>query len=204
MRLTSKNNRFYDLFTASAANIAEAADLLGTLMLSAPEERPALARQLTLLEHRGDDLTHDIMHTLNTSFITPFDREDVALLAGRLDDVVDDMEAAGDLTVLYQIGSLPEAVQTQADLLREAAAVTARAMPNLRTLSRLERYWIEINEIENRADAVYHGLLADLFRGRQEPMTVIKIKEVVDQLESAADAFERAANVVQSIAAKES
>jgi uncharacterized protein len=204
MRLTPRNTQFYDMFTAAANNALDAAVVLTQLVNADAAKRPELARQLTDLEHVGDHATHDIMRALNTSFITPFDREDIAYLAGRLDDVVDDIEAASDLTVLYRLGELPTAVHQQARLLEEAARVTSEAMGRLKTLQRLEDYWITINEIENRADAVYRALLADLFNSGSDVITMIKIKEVVDQLESAADAFEHVANVVQSIAAKES
>jgi uncharacterized protein len=204
MRLTPRNTQFYDMFTAAANNALDAAVVLTQLVNADAAKRPELARQLTDLEHVGDHATHDIMRALNTCFITPFDREDIAYLAGRLDDVVDDIEAAGDLTVLYRLGELPTAVHQQARLLEEAARVTSEAMGRLKTLQRLEDYWITINEIENRADAVYRALLADLFNSGSDVITMIKIKEVVDQLESAADAFEHVANVVQSIAAKES
>jgi uncharacterized protein len=204
MRLTPRNTQFYDMFAAAANNALDAAVVLTQLVNADAAKRPELARQLTDLEHVGDHATHDIMRALNTSFITPFDREDIAYLAGRLDDVVDDIEAAGDLTVLYRLGELPTAVHQQARLLEEAARVTSEAMGRLKTLQRLEDYWITINEIENRADAVYRALLADLFNSGSDVITMIKIKEVVDQLESAADAFEHVANVVQSIAAKES
>ena len=204
MRLTPRNTQFYDMFTAAANNALDAAVVLTQLMNADAAKRPELARQLTDLEHVGDHATHDIMRALNTCFITPFDREDIAYLAGRLDDVVDDIEAASDLTVLYRLGELPTAVHQQARLLEEAARVTSEAMGRLKTLQRLEDYWITINEIENRADAVYRALLADLFNSGSDVITMIKIKEVVDQLESAADAFEHVANVVQSIAAKES
>jgi predicted phosphate transport protein (TIGR00153 family) len=168
------------------------------------DQRPELARQLKDLEHVADHTTHDIMRALNTSFITPFDREDIAVLAARMDDVVDHIEAAADLTVLYRIETLPPAVRQQAELLEEAARMTADGMGRLRTLQKLEDYWITINEIENRADAAYRALLAELFDSGLEVVTMIKIKEVVDELESAADSFEDVANVVQSIAAKES
>jgi predicted phosphate transport protein (TIGR00153 family) len=204
MRLTPRNTQFYDMFTAAANNALDAAVVLTQLVNADAAKRPELARQLTDLEHVGDHATHDIMRALNTCFITPFDREDIAYLAGRLDDVVDEIEAAGDLTVLYRLGELPTAVHQQARLLEEAARVTSEAMGRLKTLQRLEDYWITINEIENRADAVYRALLADLFNSGSDVITMIKIKEVVDQLESAADAFEHVANVVQSIAAKES
>jgi uncharacterized protein len=204
MRLTPRNKQFYDMFSAAASNVLDAALLLKELLNAPPDQRPALARQLRELEHVGDQATHDIMRALNTSFITPFDREDIAVLAAGLDDVVDDIEAAGDLTVLYKIGDLPPAVHEQAELLEEAARVTTEGMGRLRTLQKLEDYWIRINEIENLADALYRALLANVFDSGSDVVTMIKIKEIVDQLERAADAFERVANAVQSIAAKES
>jgi len=204
MRLTPRNTQFYDMFTAAASNALDAALMLTKLVNADYEQRPELARQLKDLEHVADHTTHDIMRALNTSFITPFDREDIAVLASRTDDIVDHIEAAADLTVLYRIETLPSAVHQQAELLEEAARMTVDGMGRLRTLQKLEDYWITINDIENRADAAYRTLLAELFDSELEVVTMIKIKEVVDELESAADAFEDLANVVQSIAAKES
>jgi predicted phosphate transport protein (TIGR00153 family) len=204
MRLTPRNTQFYDMFIAAANNTLNAALVLKELINAPRDQRPQLAQQLRDLEHVGDQTTHDIMRALNTSFITPFDREDIAVLAAGLDDIVDEIEAAGDLTVLYKIDELPQAVHEQAELLEEAARVTSEAMGRLRTLQKLEDYWIRINEIENLADAMYRALLARVFDSGSDVVTMIKIQEVVDQLEKAADAFERVANVVQSIAAKES
>jgi predicted phosphate transport protein (TIGR00153 family) len=204
MRLTPRNTQFYDMFTAAASNALDAALMLTKLVNADYEQRPELARQLKDLEHVADHTTHDIMRALNTSFITPFDREDIAVLASRMDDIVDHIEAAADLTVLYRIETLPSAVRQQAELLEEAARMTVDGMGRLKTLQKLEDYWITINDIENRADAAYRTLLAELFDSELEVVTMIKIKEVVDELESAADAFEDLANVVQSIAAKES
>jgi predicted phosphate transport protein (TIGR00153 family) len=192
------------MFTAAASNALDAALMLTKLVNADYEQRPELARQLKDLEHVADHTTHDIMRALNTSFITPFDREDIAVLASRTDDIVDHIEAAADLTVLYRIETLPSAVRQQAELLEEAARMTVDGMGRLKTLQKLEDYWITINDIENRADAAYRTLLAELFDSELEVVTMIKIKEVVDELESAADAFEDLANVVQSIAAKES
>jgi hypothetical protein len=204
MGLLPKNTTFYDLFDVAGQNILAASDVLQRLIHAESGERADLGRELKEIEHRGDQTTHDIMRALNTSFITPLDREDIALLAARLDDVVDDIEAAADLTVLYRIDPLPDAFARQADLLHQAAVATAQAMPRLRSLRDLESYWITINEIENSADAVYRALLAELFDSGRDVIEVIKIKEVVDQLEAAADAFERVANVIQSVSAKES
>lgn len=204
MRLTPRDTRFYELFGAAADNLLEGAELLGELVDAVPAERSVVATRIKAVEHAGDETTHAIMHALNTSFITPFDREDIAQLAGRLDDVLDAMEAAADLSVLYRIHELPRGVREQVALLRQAAELTVAAMPRLRTLRDLGSYWITINDLENQADDVYRALLAELFNDGVDPVTILKVKEVVDQLEAAADAFEHVANVIQSIAAKES
>jgi uncharacterized protein Yka (UPF0111/DUF47 family) len=204
MRLFPRDNRFYDLFVAAAANLPAAAGVLLELVDAPPAERPALAGRMHELEHAGDDATHTIMKALNTSFITPFDREDIALLTARLDDVLDYMDAAAELTVLYRIDDLPPGVRRQVTLLQRAAALTVEAMPRLRTFRDLDNFWITVNEIENTADEVYRSLLGDLFNSGHDAVTILKVKEVVDQLEAAADAFEHLANVIQSIAAKES
>ncbi|MFL6063255.1 MAG: DUF47 domain-containing protein [Friedmanniella sp.] len=189
---------------AAAANLPAAAAVLLRLVDAPPAERPALAGRMSELEHAGDEATHAIMAALNSSFITPFDREDIALMTARLDDVLDYMEAAADLTVLYRIDELPPGVRRQVSLLQRAADLTVEAMPNLRTFCGLESFWITVNEVENTADEVYRALLGDLFNSGHDAVTILKVKEVVDQLEGAADAFEHLANVIQSIAAKES
>lgn len=204
MRLTPREPRFFDLFSQAATNLHAGAALLKELVVASPAERPAIAERLKSVEHAGDDATHSILNALNTSFITPFDRDDIAHLASWLDDVLDAMEAAADLSVLYKIQSLPDPVATQIDLLQQAAELTVDAMPRLATMKDLESYWITINDLENQADQVYRGLLAELFNNGGEPLQLFKIKEVVDELEEAMDAFEHVANVIQSIAAKES
>jgi len=204
MRFFPRDDRFYDLFAAAAANLPKAADVLLELVDAPPGQRAALASRMHQLEHAGDEATHTIMKALNTSFITPFDREDIALLTARLDDALDFMDAAAELTVLYRIDELPPGVRRQVSLLQRAAALTVDAMPLLRTFRDLDNFWITVNEIENTADEVYRSLLGDLFNSGHDAVTILKVKEVVDQLEAAADAFEHLANVVQSIAAKES
>jgi hypothetical protein len=155
-------------------------------------------------EHAGDETTHAIMKELNETFVTPFDREDIYRLASSLDDVMDHMEAAVDLVVLYAIEQLPPAISDQVEVLERAAELTAEAMPRLRAMKDLKEFWIELNRLENQADQVYRRLLANLFSGAYDALTVLKLKEVVDELEAAADAFEHVANTVESIAVKES
>ena len=204
MRFTPRNNAFYAMFASLGQNLVVGASLLKELLGAEPADRKAIAEQMRAAEHAGDDATHAIMRELNASFITPFDREDIYRLASSLDDVMDAMEAAVDLVVLYQIGELPPEVADQVDVLERAAELTAEAMPRLRTMKDLTEFWIELNRLENQADQVYRRLLARLFNGEYDAMTVMKLKEVVDQLEEAADAFEHVANTVETIAVKES
>ena len=202
LRITPREDSYYQLFAESASNLVTAARLLVDL-ISDGSAREQVAEQMRACEHLGDDRTHAIMRRLNESFITPFDREDIYKLASNLDDVMDFMDAAADLVVLYQIEQLPKDVVRQVEVLERAAELTAGAMPRLRSMRNLSEYWIEINRLENQADQVYRKLLANLFSGEYDTLTVLKLKEVVDQLENAADAFEHVANTVESMAIKE-
>jgi predicted phosphate transport protein (TIGR00153 family) len=204
LRLKPRDNRFFDLFSVAGTNIATATEVLREFVTVPTEERTELAKRMHELEHAGDDATHAIVEQLDRSFITPFDREDIYRLAVRLDDVVDYMDAAVDLTTLYNPEALPSNVRLQVDVLDRCAKLTAAAMPRLATLRNLTDFWVEINELENEADQIYRRLLQFLFNGDHDPLTVMKLKEIVDQLEFAADAFEHVADVVHSIAVKES
>jgi predicted phosphate transport protein (TIGR00153 family) len=202
-RLTPREDSYYDMFADSANNLVTGARLLVEL-IGDGGNREGIAEKMRACEHAGDEFTHAIMRRLNESFITPFDREDIYRLASSLDDVMDFMEAAADLVVLYKIDELPGDVVGQVEVLERAAELTAEAMPRLRGMKDLSEYWIEINRLENQGDQVYRRLLAELFGGEYDALTVLKLKEVVDQLEAAADAFEKVANTVESIAVKES
>jgi predicted phosphate transport protein (TIGR00153 family) len=204
IRLTPAQNSFYTMFATSGQNLVVGAGLLKDLLGADADERKLIAEKMRAAEHAGDEATHAIMRELNETFVTPFDREDIYRLASSLDDVMDAMEAAVDLVVLYKIGELPAEVADQVDVLERAAELTADAMPRLRSMKDLSEYWIELNRLENQADHVYRRLLARLFSGEYDTLTVLKLKEVVDQLEEAADAFEHVANTVETIAVKES
>src|SRR3954454_5581548 len=204
LRLTPQANIFYDMFTASANNVLDGANTLHALITGPRPDREALNRQLRDEEHRGDDRTHNILREVNSTFVTPIDREDIYRLASRLDDVMDFFEAAGDLIVLYKLEWLPREVQDLTDILVRAAELTALAMPRLKSLKNLSDYWIEINRLENDADKQYRRFVARLFDGEFDPLTVMKLKEVAEELEWAADAFENVADTVEPIAVKES
>jgi predicted phosphate transport protein (TIGR00153 family) len=204
LRLTPQANVFYEMFTASANNILDGAHTLHALVTGPRQDREALNKQLRDEEHRGDDRTHAILREVNSTFVTPIDREDIYRLASRLDDVMDYFEAAGDLIVLYDLDTLPQEMQQLADLLVRAAEMTAAAMPRLKSLKNLSDYWIEVNRIENEADKLHRRFVARLFNGETDALMVMKLKEVAEQLEAAADAFENVADTVETIAVKES
>jgi hypothetical protein len=203
LRLTPQDTSFYEMFAALADNLVKAADLVAE-MFGPGADRDNLATRMRDLEHACDAATHQIMRHLNSTFVTPFDREDIYELAGRLDDVMDYMEAAVDLVVLYSIEELPRELASQAEVLQRMSHLTAAAMPRLKTMKDLSEYWIEVNRLENEADKVYRRLVARLFNGDYDALTVLKLKDVVDQLEHAADAFEKVANSVETVAVKES
>ena len=203
LRLTPRDDRFFPMFVEAAQNIVSATELLGEF-LHVSSNRDKLAGQLRDHEHAGDAVTHRVIHELNSTFVTPFDREDIYQLITQLDDVMDAIEAAADFAVLAELETLPAEMARQVDLLQRAARVTVDAMGRLATMNDLASFWIEINRLENEADQVYRGLLSRLFSGAYEALTVLKLKQVADDLEDAADAFEHVANVVQTIAVKES
>ena len=203
LRLTPQDTSFYEMFAGLADNLVGAADLCAE-MFAPGSDREGLATRMRDLEHACDSATHQIMRHLNSTFVTPFDREDIYELASRLDDVMDYMEAAVDLVVLYNVGELPREVTSQAEVLQRLASLTAAAMPRLRTMKDLSEYWIEVNRLENEADKVYRRLVARLFDGEYDALTVLKLKDIIDQLEYAADAFEKVANIVETVAVKES
>jgi len=203
-RLTPQDTSFYDLFAKSAGHLVDGSALLTELIGADAIGREHLAKLMVDAEHAADESTHELLRKVNSSFITPFDREDIYQLASSLDDCMDMMEAAADLIVLYQIGQLPSGVSTQVEVLVRMSELTAEAMPRLRSMKDLAEYWIEINRLENQADQVYRRLLAELFNGDLKATAIMKLKEVIDELEAAADAFEKVAHTVEGIAVKES
>jgi predicted phosphate transport protein (TIGR00153 family) len=203
LRLTPRDTSFYDFFSRAAHNLVEGAAVLRKGLAPGADRAEAAAR-LKEIEHDSDEITHAVMRQLNSTFVTPFDREDIYALASRIDDVMDHMEAAADLALLYELDELPADVQALAEVLVRAAEVTADAMPRLQGLKGLQDYWIEVNRLENEADQVYRRSVAKLFSGQYEALHALKLKDLIDELEAAADAFEDVADTVETIAVKES
>jgi uncharacterized protein len=201
LRVIPRSENFYDLFVRAAANVADAAGLLLKLLTDYHEPEAAHA-EIRQREHEGDEFTHTIMRALNTTFVTPFDREDIHRLASLLDDILDGIEAVADLLVLHQIEQpLPE-MRQQAEVLARAADQTYQAMTDLRSFQGLDQYWVEINRLENEGDRIYRKTVARLFSGEYKAMDVLKWKDLVDQLEAAIDKCEDVANTLESIVLK--
>jgi predicted phosphate transport protein (TIGR00153 family) len=197
---------FYGFFNDAAANLVRGAELL--LELALPDADVAgIADQLKDLEHASDQITHEVYNKINSTFITPFDREDIYRLASNLDDVMDHIEAAGSLVYLYGLTKLPALPREMHELLsvvERQAQLTAAAMPRLKAMKDLKEYWVECNRLENEGDQAYRMLLVRLFSGEYGPLDVLKMKEVADELEAACDALEHVSNTVEQISVKES
>jgi len=208
-RLRPVERGFYPLFARAGDNICVATNALALVVAAEPGARAGLARRVKDAELAGDWLTREILVKLNSTFVTPFDREDIYRLTAALDDVVDAIEEAANRIVLYRLEELPAGVCAQVEVLCQAAEATAEAMPRLTDVSKLGGFTEAVNALEDEADAIHHDLLNTLLAPRPDlaPVDVLRIitlKEVVDTLEDAADAFETVANTVESIAVKES
>lgn len=194
---------FYDLFSAQAEHILVGAKLLAE-MLAAGSDREDVAQRMRHAEHAADDTTHAIVKRVNTTFVTPFDREDIYHLASGLDDIMDMMDEVVDLVLLYEVVELPSGFSELVEVIQRCAEITRDAMPRLQAMKDLDEYWIEINRLENTGDNTYRRTLAKLFGGGYEALEVLKLKDIVTSLEGAIDAFEKVANIVEQIAVKES
>jgi predicted phosphate transport protein (TIGR00153 family) len=199
----SRDRQFFDLFEEAAGNIQRAADLLDQMLRNYPESAP-LAREILICEQEGDRITHDIIRRLNELFVTPIDREDILALASALDDVVDYTEEVADYLGLYKIEAPFEQSQRMAHVLLQASRQIAEAMPRLRDFGDLSHYTVEINRLENDGDRIVREAMAALFDDGIDPMVVIRWKDIYERLESAIDACEHVANILEGIVIKNS
>ena len=202
LRLIPRETRFFDLFEEDAANVLGAARLFEAMLrtFDAPEER---AREIRDAEHRGDEISHDIGHRLEATFVTPFDREDIHGLISGLDDVLDYIEECADTFVLYRITSPTAVAVQQASIIVRQCEQLHEALGHLRGFEGLEQYWIEVHRLENEGDALARNAIADLFAGGMDPIEVIKWKDVYGLLETTIDKCEDVANIIERITIKQ-
>lgn len=198
LRIVADEASFFDLFEQMASKVNHGADVLLDL-LEDYTDLDRKAERVLHIEHEGDEITHEIIKRLNTTFVTPFDREDIHHLASNLDDVLDHIEAAAEYLQLHRIEQpLPQMVAL-AKILAEAGAKTSEAMPSLRKMKNLEEYWVEINRLENEGDRAYRRTIAHLFSGDYKAMDVLKFKDIIEEIEQGLDRLEDVANTIESI-----
>ena len=199
-----KEEKFFDLFEESAQNMVKAAKGLKK-MVDGWENVEGEVAEITELEHQGDTITHQIMAQLNRTFVTPFDREDIALLAHSMDDVTDFIHAAADAMLIYKVDHPSQRAKELADIIVQAAAEVERVMPQLRHRAELRQILprcVEINRLENMADRVFRSAMAELFDDSTDIAQVIKWREIYEHMESATDRCEDVANVLEGVALK--
>ncbi len=202
MRLIPREVRFFDYFEEQSQNIIRAASLLQELTHNFADAR-AKAHAIKEVEHQGDQITHEIVRRLNTSFITPIDREDIHALATRLDDVLDYIEAAAERLVVYRIKEPTSACRALADVIVTITHATDRTIRCLRTMDPgFHEHAVEVNRLENSADALLRDSLAALFDEQGDPIEVIKWKEIYETMEIVTDRCEDVANVIEGIILK--
>ena len=201
-----KNEDFVNLFDQASANIVKAVYLFRELVgdLSALRSN---VEKLKELEHEGDRITHQTLARLNSTFITPFDREDIYALATRLDDIIDATDGAAQRMVVYRITEVPSRVLSLTDLLVESVKEVQKAVAAMHDRKKHAdalTSCVEVNRLENEADVIHREALGDLFNNSHDAIVVLKLKELYELLEGATDRCEDVANVVESIIIKSS
>ena len=199
-RLVPSDDAFFGLFNDSAANVAECARRLRDL-LSDPAN-PDAHDHVMACEHRGDELVHTILQRLNTTFVTPFDREDIHALAEELDDVVDDMLEVAHRLQITGIGTALPELKEQADLVVQCAAETQALLAQLESMKGVQPHLDAIDRLESEGDAVHRRILARLLGGEFDALDVIRWKDVIEALEAALNTLEDISDIVESIVLK--
>jgi predicted phosphate transport protein (TIGR00153 family) len=201
LNLVPQEKEYFRLFSEFAATLDEAAQLLVDLMHDFADVK-SNARRMLELEHVGDKIVHDIVRRLNKTFITPLDREDIYDLAATLDEVLDSIEAAADMMLLYRIEAPTQhAVELSAVIARQTA-VLRTAIDGLEKRKGLDEHWIEVNRLENDGDRLYRDAVAELFDGDRSCTDIIRWKDIYSTLEGAIDQCEDVANILESIVLK--
>jgi predicted phosphate transport protein (TIGR00153 family) len=199
-----KEKRFFELFEESAANTKKAAEALKELM-DTWEFVDSRVAEITELEHRGDNITHEIISLLHRTFVTPLDREDIALLAHTMDDIIDFIHSAADAMFIYKIKSPTERSKQLADIIIKATDEVQKAiiaLPKRSNLKVILDECVEINRLENMADRIYRAAIGELFDDNKDITELIKWREIYEHMESATDRAEDVANVLEGVALK--
>ena len=202
-RLIPREERFFTDLSAMADTIAEGAAVFEAILATDP---PALQRtgEVQALEHRCDELTHDIVERLNRTFVTPIDREDIHALADSLDDVMDAIDSAADSLSLYKIDRVRPEARQQAALIRRAVEQLRLALSSLERRDGARAAVIEAKRLEHEGDAVHRSAISRLFGEETDAITILKWKEIFDFLEDAIDRCDKVAVVIEGVVVKHS
>ena len=202
-RFIPRETKFFDMFAEIAGNVVEGAQVLSDLLHNYDYEQvPAAVQKIKEIEHRGDDMTHRVLIKLNQTFITPFDREDIHLLASSLDDVLDFVFSASDRLLNYKITQPSPSAKILAGIILKQAEELKKAVVLLNKNHHLLEHCVEVNRLENEADQVSREAIGRLFDGGYDPITLIKLKELLEILEEASDKAEDVANVLEGVVLK--
>jgi uncharacterized protein len=201
LRLTPQKREFFVLFTKAAANAREIARTLVDLLDEWPDARDKLL-DIRELEHEGDRLTHEVINLLNQTFVTPFDRDDMYRLASVIDDICDHIDEAADNIDAYEVRRVPDKARLQAEVIYRAASRLHDAVVLLEGFKDSQRQLVALRELEDEGDRLSREAIADLFRSGADPLTIIRWKDIHEQLEEAVDACENAADVLEAILVK--
>jgi predicted phosphate transport protein (TIGR00153 family) len=196
-----RERRFYDLFEQQAATIVRSAGLLERALADVAN-LAMCQREIKALEHQGDEITHEIVSTLNRTFVTPFDYEDIYALASGLDDILDYIEEVADTANLYRITTIPEPARELTRLLTLAVAQLEQAIGKLESGKGIDEHSAEVHRLEDVGDSTSRRAIAELFSDQHPLIEVIKLKDLYGLLEDALDRCETVANVLEGIATK--
>jgi uncharacterized protein len=201
LRLTPQKREFFVLFSKASANVRDIARALVELLEGWPENKERL-RDIRELEHEGDRLTHEVINLLNRTFVTPFDRDDMYRLASVIDDICDHVDEAADNIDAYEVRDVPQSAHRQAEVIYRAAGRLHEAVELLEGFQDSARQLAALRELEDEGDRLSREAIAELFRSGADPLTIIRWKDIHEQLEEAVDACENAADVLEAILVK--
>jgi len=206
VRLLPRDERFFDLFISVAERTVEASGLLKEMLAADTSRRGPIVDQIKRLEHECDQLTHEVVTRLDKTFITPLDREDIHELAGRLDDVIDLIDGNARRAQIFHVGAAPQGVILLAETIQrcnEQVLVAVKGLADEKSAAVIAAC-VQVKRFEEEGDSLYHEWMGKLFEGTPDPLSVIKWKEIYDNLEKTLDFAEDAANVLESISIKHS
>ena len=205
--LVPKDKNFFKLFSQASENLVEISKVFSEMANAPTEKRHELLKKISDLEHVGDEITHQIFTELSTNFITPFDREDISYLASSLDDIVDYIDGSAKRIDTYRIEDITPAMKKLCEIIEHSAKEIHIAVSNMRDMNnavRIREAIVRINSLENHADDVFDTAIADLFDNEKDAIKIMKMKEILSNMETATDKCEDVANVIETIMVKNS